>query len=201
MVRGGRVEPEQLVDVLQVVSDQARRAGEIIRQLRNFVRKEGPKQGMVDINEVVRSVAVLIKPEVRRSGVALVIHLDNDLGPIHGYPIQLEQVMLNLMRNAIDAMEQTPVGERHLEIRTVRSDTDQVSVSVTDTGQGLGEADIERIFDPFVTTKPQGMGLGLSISQGIVYSHGGQLIVCPNQGPGVTFRFNLPIAEEQPHES
>lgn len=185
---------EMCVDVMERIADQADRAGEIIRQLRRFVRKEPLERAQADINDLVNAVGVLIRPEIRRSNVLLKLDLAWDLPRISVQPIQIEQVILNLARNAIEAlMENT--RERQLTIRTRRLDVGRLEVMVRDNGPGIAPDMADTLFDPFVTNKPQGMGLGLSISHGIIEAHGGKLAVNPTYRDGAEFIFTLPLEE------
>jgi two-component system sensor histidine kinase TtrS len=193
MLESGAAQREQCADIMERIAAQAERAGEIIRQIRGFVRKEEPQRRPTDINSLIREVSVLFEPEARRAGVTVQMKLQRPIPQVLVQPIQIEQVILNLVRNAIEAMLDTPKGERMLIIATQPTSAGAaLEVSVRDTGPGLDEALMRKIFDPFVTTKPQGIGLGLSISLGIIEAHNGHLHVdsAPNQG--AVFRFILP---------
>ena len=184
------------LDVMERIAKQADRAGEIIRQLRRFVRKEPLERSTVDINTLVSAVVVLIRPELRRANVKLNLDLDSRLPGIAVQPIQIEQVILNLARNATEALSEVSVNDRNLTIRTSRLSTDRIQLTVKDTGPGLKPELIDHLFDPFVTTKPDGMGLGLSISYGIIEAHGGKLSsTSPTEG-GAEFTFYLPLHQD-----
>ncbi|MDJ0807934.1 MAG: PhnD/SsuA/transferrin family substrate-binding protein [Gammaproteobacteria bacterium] len=181
------------VDVMDRIVTQADRAGEIIRQLRRFVRKEPLELAEVDINALVSAVVVLIRPELRRANVRLKLQLDPQLPRIAVQPIQIEQVILNLARNSIEALNEVPMNSRKLSIQTSRVDLDGIRLTVRDSGPGLKPELIDNLFDPFVTSKPDGMGLGLSISHGIIEAHGGKLTkVSPTDG-GAEFSIFLPL--------
>jgi len=184
---------EHCSDVLDRIAAQAERAGEVIRHIRHFVRKEEPDIRPARLAGMLETVIGLVRPEAQRAGVALTLDLTPDAEWVLAQEIQIEQVIINLARNAIEAMAEIPDEQRHLTLRTRRMDT-QVEIQVRDTGPGLGSDVAERIFEPFVTTKAQGMGLGLSISSGIVAAHGGQLVVDSVPGGGATFSFKLPLA-------
>jgi two-component system sensor histidine kinase TtrS len=186
---------EMCVDVMERIADQADRAGEIIRQLRRFVRKEPLERAEVAINDLVNAVVVLIRPEIRRASVMLELELQKDLPIISVQPIQIEQVILNLARNAIEALLDNAQEERRLCIYTRRKDEHLVEVSVRDNGPGINPEVADNLFDPFVTSKSQGMGLGLSISHGIIEAHGGKLTVNPDYRSGAEFNFTLPLEE------
>jgi two-component system sensor histidine kinase TtrS len=180
------------VDVMDRIAIQADRAGEIIRQLRRFVRKEPPERTEVDINSLISAVVVLVRPELRRSNVRLQLKLDPALPGVAVQPIQIEQVILNLARNAIEALHEVDDRERRLTILT-RYEAQHIWVRVRDNGPGLKKELADNLFDPFVTSKPDGMGLGLSISYGIVEAHGGKLTVTTPVGGGAEFSFHLPL--------
>jgi PAS domain S-box-containing protein len=186
---------EVCVDVMERIADQADRAGEIIRQLRRFVRKEPLERSAVDVNDLVKAVVVLIRPEIRRANVLLELELDETLPTISLQPIQIEQVILNLARNAIEALQENQQDERRLCICTSHSGEGRIDVKVRDNGSGISDEIAGTLFDPFVTSKSQGMGLGLSISHGIIEAHGGKLTVNPAYRDGAEFNFYLPLTE------
>lgn len=183
------------IDVMERIAGQADRAGEIIRQLRRFVRKEPLERAEVNINNLVNAVVVLIRPEIRRANVTLELVLDRDLPKISVQPIQIEQVILNLARNAIEALQENQQDERKLSIHTRRVGEQRIEVWVRDNGPGIKPEVADTLFDPFVTSKSQGMGLGLSISHGIIGAHGGKLVVNPAYQEGAEFTFYLPLLE------
>jgi two-component system sensor histidine kinase TtrS len=186
---------EMCVDVMERIANQADRAGEIIRQLRRFVRKEPLERSEVDLNELVKAVVVLIRPEIGRANVLLDLKLEEDLPHISLQPIQIEQVILNLARNAIESLQDNVNEERRLSITTHRNGGHRIGVSVQDNGPGIVPELADKLFDPFVTSKSQGMGLGLSISHGIIEAHGGKLTVNPDCRQGAEFNFYLPLKE------
>lgn len=184
------------VEVMDRIATQAARAGEIIRQLRRFVKKEPLERSEVDINTLVSAVVVLLRPELRRANVKLVLDLQPRLPGIAVQPIQIEQVILNLAKNAIEALNERPINQRGLTIKTSLVETEQVWVTVRDTGPGLKAELFDHLFDPFVTSKPDGMGLGLSISNGIIQAHGGRLTaISPPEG-GAEFSFFIPRKQD-----
>ena len=193
MIEGGSSNPDRLVDTLERIGSQAERAGEIIRHLRQLVRKEQPELSRVNINDVVNEVVVLLKPEARKANVTIRLELDAEIGEVLAQHVQIDQVILNLARNAIEAMSENTKTPRALVIKTARTDNGNVAVTVADTGPGLSAQVKDQVFDPFVTTKPNGMGLGLSISQSIIEAHKGQLYLDSVEGYGAVFRFLLPM--------
>ena len=173
------------------------RAGDVIGRIRTLLRKTGTEKELLDMNQAIREVVALAEGEVRRNGVALRTELTGDLPPILGDRVELEQVVLNLIMNAIEAMSAIGDRPRELVVRTQSGEVDQVCVTVQDSGIGLDPQSMGRIFDAFYTTKSQGMGMGLAISRSIVENHGGQLWAVPNEGPGATFQFALQACSKQ----
>lgn len=184
----------QLISAMEQVANQAERAGEIIRQLRRFVRKEAPEREWVDLDSVVRGLLKFIQPELRKSRVKVELDIASGLPSVWVHAIQIEQVLLNLTRNAIEAMQENEDG-RILGV-TVYQEGKEVCLEVADNGHGIAPELQERLFTPFVTTKRQGMGLGLSISQGIIESHGGKMTLVSIPGKGTRFTITLPLRGE-----
>ena len=174
----------------RVVRD-GKRAGEVIAQIRALCRKSGIQKQLLDINEAIEEVLALVQGEVRTKRVALRADLATRLPVVVGDRVQLQQVVLNLMMNGIEAMSSVRDRPRELVIRTQEGEDDQVVVTVQDSGTGLDPKIKEQMFDAFYTTKGEGMGMGLSISRSIVQDHGGRLWATTNEGPGATFQFTL----------
>lgn len=195
-MQAGTGDSAALQGAMEQASQQAQRAADIIRRIRDFMRKGEVQRGLVNLNELVRNVMELAQADVRRHGIQAVLDLAEPLPSVFADPIQIEQVILNLLRNAMDAMEKTAVEERSLRISTFVKDDGVVGLSVQDTGTGLSPEDIDQLFTPFYTTKPEGMGLGLSISQSIVEAHGGSMQAIINPQGGATFEFTLPVEED-----
>jgi signal transduction histidine kinase len=158
--------------------------------MRALFKKARTKERL-DINEAIEEVVILTQSEARRNKVALRMEPATDLYPVMGDRVQLQQVVMNLILNGIEAMSTVEDRERDLVIRTQRGEGNEVRVVVQDSGIGFDPLSAERIFDAFHTTKPGGLGMGLSISRSIVESHGGQLWAVTNDGPGATFQFTL----------
>ncbi len=190
----GSEQQSQLISAMEQVASQAERAGEIIRQLRRFVRKETPEREWVELDTLIRSLLGFIQPELRKGEVKVELHLESGLPAVWAHGIQLEQVLLNLTRNAIEAMHDN-AGERQLSISSYQ-EGGAVCIEVSDNGHGMDAELKDRLFTPFVTTKKQGMGLGLSISQGIIESHGGQMRLESHSGEGTRFTITLPLRGE-----
>jgi len=200
-LRAGNAPQEDILAAMQQATAQAQRASEIIRRIRDFVRKRDPLRAMIDLNAVIRRAIGLMEAETKRKSVAVRLALSQNLPLLPADEIQLEQVILNLLRNAVEALAEVPVSRRRVIIRSELNLADQVEVRVSDTGPGISRDIAGRMFDPFVTSKPHGMGMGLSISRSIVEAHGGRLWVTPNAQEGVTFHLALPVSEgKQAHE-
>jgi PAS domain S-box-containing protein len=170
------------------------RASEVITRLRALFSKKDVTTEPVDLNEATREVIALLRSELQRSRVILRAELADDLPPVTGDRVQLQQVLLNLLRNASDAMSGVDDRPRTLLIGTGQDEDDRVRLSVQDAGIGFEPHPARRLFEPFYTTKPGGMGIGLSVSRSIIESHHGRLWAAPNDGPGVTFSFSIPRA-------
>jgi PAS domain S-box-containing protein len=166
-----------------------RRAAEIIDHVRSLFKKSFPQREAVDVNELIREVSLLLKNDIRRNSVTVRLELAENLPEIAGDRVQLEQVLMNLMLNAIEAMHD---AKGDLTITSESTDYGHLSISVSDTGVGIPADKIDQIFDTFFTTKPQGTGMGLAISRSIVESHGGRLWATSNSERGSTFQFTLP---------
>jgi len=174
----------------RIVRD-GKRAGEVIAQIRALSRKSGIRKRRLDMNEAIEEVLALAQGEVRTRRVALRTDLATRLPPVLGDRVQLQQVVLNLVMNGIEAMSSVQDRPRELVIRTQEREDDEVVVTVQDSGTGIDPKITEYMFDSFYTTKGEGMGMGLSISRSIVQDHGGRLWATANEGPGATFQFTL----------
>ena len=172
------------------------RATDVVARVRALFTKTESAIEAVDLSEVTREVIALSLSEFQRNGVALQSELAEDLPAIAGDRIQLQQVILNLLRNGSDAMSDVDDRPRHMIIRTERVEGDRVRLTVQDAGVGLAPDGVDRLFEAFYTTKRGGMGIGLSVSRSIIESHQGRLWAAPNDGPGASFSFSLPCAPE-----
>ena len=170
---------------------QAQRAGQTIRELRAFLSTGGSDRSAVDLGALARVTADLIAAEARRRGVRLALQIEEPLPPVLAAPVHIEHVLVNLLQNALEAIHAASVREGAITL-SARAESDMVQVSVRDTGPGIGDAVMQRIFEPFYTTKSEGLGMGLSISRSIVEAHGGKLWVETADGAGTTFHFTLP---------
>ena len=171
------------------------RAGDVITRIRMLLRENDAAKERLDINEVIQEVVALVQDEIRRHGAAFRMELADNLPSVLGDRVQLQQVLLNLIMNGIETMSEITDRPRELILKTQQDEVDKVCVTVQDSGIGIDPQSLARIFEAFYTTKPQGMGIGLSISRSIIESHGGRLWAAPNDGPGATFQFTLPISK------
>jgi C4-dicarboxylate-specific signal transduction histidine kinase len=181
-----------LVDAVAQIAAEGLRAGEIIRRVRDFVRPGRVATDPVDLNGLVRESARLIEPDAQHHQIPVHLRLDPAVPALAFDRIHVEQVLLNLLRNAIDAMQAAPTGDHELVVQTLVRDGDAVEVHVRDTGVGVSRQASEHMFDAFFTTKPRGLGMGLSISRSIVEAYGGRLWATGNADRGMTFAFSLP---------
>jgi two-component system sensor kinase FixL len=181
-------------DALDEAGRQSLRAGQIIRHLREFVTKGETEKNAYNIRKLIEEAGALALVGSREKGVRAVFDFASDAEDVMADHVQIQQVLINLMRNAIEAMKDSPVKE--LVVRTERSGPGEIRVTVADTGPGIAEEISAQLFKPFTTTKPGGMGIGLSISKRIVEAHGGRMAVLSNAAGGATFEFTLPEYEE-----
>ena len=187
--------PPDIGEVRQILDDiirDDRRASEVVRKVRALVKKEKPRQEPLDLNEMIQQVVDLIRGDSLLQGLSIGTDLSPELATVHGDGIQLQQVILNLILNGAAAMRNAPLAQRKIIVRTAMADNRTVKASVTDFGVGIDENNIERLFEPFYTTKPEGLGMGLSISRTIIKAHGGTMEASNNREGGATFAFTLP---------
>jgi len=177
--------------VLEVVQ-QAERAGDVLSRLREFVRGEACRHALVEVTTIIDAAASLARVEATQNEVEISARIDPDLPPVLADHIQIEQVLLNLLRNAMDAIVTANTDRRSIVIEAYRKSRSAIEITLADSGPGVAEELTGKLFDPFVTTKPLGMGLGLSISRSIVESHGGRLRMARNATSGAIFAFDLP---------
>ena len=182
--------------VERIIKDSYR-ASAVISRVRTLVKKAPPRNDLVDLNEVIVEVFALAQNEARRNRVFLKQQLKQDLPQVRGDRVQLQQVILNLIINGLEAIAKNQNGARELSVISDQDGTDNVRVAVTDSGEGLDTTNLERVFDAFFTTKPDGMGMGLAISRTIIESHGGRLWATSNSPNGAVFQFTLPTNAER----
>ncbi len=196
MVRRGTHSAERLSPALQQTVEQAQRAGAIIHRIRDFVRKDRPRAECLDLISLTRETLEFVSSEARSKGVKVAVEAVDDLLPVRADRIQIEQVLLNLIFNSFDAMRQTQSQTRAVTIG-FRSMEGKVRVTVADTGPGLGGGVMDRIFEPFYTTKDKGMGMGLAICRSIIEAHSGRLWADSENSAGAVFHFTLPVDEKR----
>ncbi|MDH3717849.1 MAG: CHASE domain-containing protein, partial [Planctomycetota bacterium] len=194
-LRNGNVDTHRLAEVVDRISADAHRAGEVIRRLRHFVRKREPDRTQVDLNELVTDVVQFVATDARQREVTIGFDLDDDLPALQADAVEIQQVLLNLVRNGCDAMQETDPANRHLVIRTRSDGQESIEVDVEDRGHGLSENMEDQVFEAFFSSKNDGLGMGLAISRSIIESHGGRIWVTPNLEGGATFHFSLPAAK------
>ena len=191
---GEHPDPTEVRAAIKRIVDDATRAGDVIGRIRALTRKTPTQKGPLDLNETIEQVGALARGELLKHHVALRTQLGRDLSLVVADRVQMQQLLLNLFINAVEAMSEVADRPRELLVATGAHDARLIVVAVRDAGVGLDPKGREHIFDPFYTTKPSGLGMGLSISRSIVENHGGQLWAEPNDGPGTTFRFTMPKA-------
>jgi two-component system sensor kinase FixL len=186
---------EEIQEILGDIAKDGARAGDVIHRLRALLKKAKTNLEVVDLNSVFNEVVALLHSDAVLRDVRVATELDPAIPAVEGDRVQLQQVALNLILNAFEAMMEQPRGERQVRIRTCLQDA-QVLASVADKGKGVDSEDTNKIFQPFFTTKPQGLGMGLSISRSIIQRHQGRIWVENNPEGGATFYFSLPAATE-----
>jgi PAS domain S-box-containing protein len=184
---------EEALLTIDEITNNTARASEIIGRIRALVMKAPQRKETFEINEAIREVIILAQAEVRKSGISIATVLGEELPLIEGDRVQLQQVMLNLINNAVQAMTAVEVESRELAISTSKTEPNGIEVAVRDSGPGLDPANFERAFEAFYTTKPGGLGMGLSICRSIIEAHGGRLWASANVPRGATFQFTVPV--------
>jgi len=191
--------PANLEEVREILNDIVQdnsRAGEVIRRIRTLAKKEEIEFALLDLVRVIRDVVMLIHSDAILHNVSILLQMDTAASRVQGDEVQLQQVVLNLLLNAFQAMKDCPVNERQVTVRTELDDGHKVIVAVSDRGEGLKDDQLDKIFQPFYTTKENGLGLGLAISRSIVEAHGGRLWAQNNPDRGATICFTVPLEGE-----
>jgi PAS domain S-box-containing protein len=184
-------------EALDCIVNDADRAGAIIGRIRDHIKKAPPRKDRFDVNEAINEVIVLARGEITKNGVSVDTHLTDGVISVEGDRVQLQQVALNLILNAVEAMGSVQEGPRELSISTEQTQVKGVLVAVRDTGPGIDGKHLERVFQPFYTTKSSGVGMGLSICRSIIDAHGGRLWTDANEPRGAVFQFTLPGVEKE----
>jgi two-component system sensor kinase FixL len=196
-LRSNEMAPD-VVRAMELVCGEAERAANIIRSLRSYMSKENNEHNALALNSVIERALSFAELEARAQNIRIAKQFADDIPQVTGDATQLEQVVLNIVRNGIEAMEDQPICDRLLSINTLIAPNGMARVRIKDTGIGQDSDDLETMFNPFFTTKSDGMGMGLCISRSIVEAHGGRLTASANAPePGLTFMFDLPPAEER----
>jgi PAS domain S-box-containing protein len=183
-------------EALGCVVRDADRAKDIVGRIRNQIKRAPPRIELFGLNEAVSEVIVMVRSAIAKNGISVSTRLMDGLAPVQGDRVQLQQVLVNLILNAVEAMSSVEDGTRELLIRTEQSQTGGILVAVHDSGLGVDPVNLERVFEPFYTTKTSGIGMGLSICQTIIHTHGGRLWMRANEPRGAVFQFILPAAQE-----
>jgi two-component system sensor kinase FixL len=192
----GRLDPKQLQEILTDVVGDGHRAYDIMRNVRGAIKKGSAIRGRINLNDVVKAVTHMVQRDAASQFCKMEMSLAADLPAIEGDPTQIQQVVINLVHNAIDAMHDTPPGRRIVAIATNYNGEGTISVVVRDYGSGISEATRGRLFEQFFTTKQEGLGMGLAIVRSIIEAHGGSIAAENAEGGGARFHFRLPVKEE-----
>jgi len=194
----GPADVEEARQSLEKIVKNTQRAAEVIQRIRALAKRAPPEKDWLNVNDIIKEVATLTGSEVYRHQVALILQLEGDIPLVQGDRVQLQQVMINLVMNAIEAIAAAGDGRRGLAIGSGRDKAGYVLVTVRDTGTGLAPEQLDHLFDAFYTTKPTGMGMGLRISRTIIEAHGGRLWATTNAPRGAVFSFTLPTGDHAP---
>ncbi len=186
------LEEDEISAALEQISSQALRAGEVIRRLRSFVKNREVRREPIEVSRLLEDVETLAQTDARHHGVRILLQPAHQLPQIKADAVQIQQVILNLVRNSIDAMQEVAEPQREIVLRTLVDAEGDVEFMVADRGPGVDASALAELFNPFFSTKPGGTGLGLSISRSIVRAHGGKLWCSANPGGGACFFFTLP---------
>jgi C4-dicarboxylate-specific signal transduction histidine kinase len=187
----------EVTEALSCVVGDTDRAGDIIDRIRDHIKKAPPRMERVDLNQAITDVIALAQGAILKNGVSVQTRLTEGLSHVQADCVQLQQVVLNLTLNAVEAMSSVKKGGRELSISTERHEAGGVLVAVRDSGPGVDPEYLDRVFDAFYTTKSSGVGMGLSICRSIIHAHGGQLWADVNVPRGAVFQFTLPSAEKE----
>lgn len=204
LLRGSPLNADLIREGVMQLVQQAERAGDVIGRLREFMRPGTSQRSAMDVKALVNGALILTRVEAAHHGIEIQVRIDDDLPPIFADRVQIEQVLVNLVRNAMDAVLDTASARRIIIVGASRSAPGSVRISVADTGGGVAEHVAAQLFQPFVTTKPSGMGMGLSISRSIIEAHDGRLDLMQSKNSengGAVFAFELPVIDERPASS
>jgi two-component system sensor kinase FixL len=183
---------EEVGNIMTDILDDNRRASEIVHRIRTMLRKEAPQFAPLDLSQVIRDIARLLHGDALARGMRVSVDVEPNLPRARGIAGQVQQVLLNLLLNAFEAMRECNTNDRHVLVRAAVADDGMLKVSIRDQGPGLSPESLKKLFEPFFTTKQNGLGMGLSISRSIIEAHKGRLWAENNSGLGATFSFTLP---------
>jgi C4-dicarboxylate-specific signal transduction histidine kinase len=190
---GGTPNVDEAKNSLTLIVRDGNRASSVIRRVREFVKNESNGAAPLHIGEIIRETIALAQFDFEKKAISVSLDISDALPMIHGDRVQLEQVLLNLIINALEAMASVNDRPRDLQVSATRSSGGSVLVSIRDSGVGIDPSNVEKIYDAFFTTKPMGVGMGLSISRSIIEAHGGRIWAVRNDGAGLTMQFTLPV--------
>ena len=193
----GKLPQNEFASVCKRIAGDAQRAGDIIRRLRNFVQKRKTERRQVCVNELLREVVTFVEADLRHDNIVLGCWMQDDLWKVEGDPIEIQQVVVNLIRNAGDALAKGDCPRREIVIETCNQESGSVEIVVSDSGPGIAPELADRVFDPFYTSKIDGLGIGLGICKSIIESHGGRIWVGQSSMGGASVHFNLPAQPQQ----
>src|SRR6266404_4698694 len=188
----------EVKEALGCVVRDADRAKDIVGRIRSQIKRAPPQKERFDLHEAINEVIVMVRSTIAKDAISVNTRLMDGLVPVQGDRVQLQQVLVNLILNAVEAMSSIEDGTRELSIRTEQSQTGSILVAVHDSGPGVDPVNLDRVFEPFYTTKTSGIGMGLSICQTIINGHGGRLWMSANEPRGAVFQFTLPAAQQDP---
>jgi C4-dicarboxylate-specific signal transduction histidine kinase len=188
----------EVKEALGCVVRDADRAKDIVGRIRGQIKRAPPQKERFDLHEAINEVIVMVRSAIAKDAISVNTRLVDGLVPVQGDRVQLQQVLVNLILNAVEAMSSVEDGARELSIRTEQRQTGGVLVAVHDSGPGIDPVNLDRVFEPFYTTKTSGVGMGLSICQTIINGHGGRLWMSANEPRGAVFQFTLPAAQQDP---
>jgi PAS domain S-box-containing protein len=187
---------DEVREALACVVRDADRAKDIVGRMRDNIKKVPPRKELFDLNEAINEAMAMVRSAIAKSRIAVSTHLMGGMAPVVGDRVQLQQVLVNLVLNAVEAISSVEDGVRELSIRTAQSEKGGIHLAVHDSGPGIDPENIERVFEPFYTTRTSGIGMGLAICRSIINGHGGRLWVAPNEPRGAVFQFTLPAPED-----
>jgi signal transduction histidine kinase len=194
----GKADPATLREILVDVAADGHRANEIIRNVRNTIKRGDVIRHLVSLNDIVTSVAHMVRSDAAVHSCEVNVSLANNLPAVVADPTQIQQVLINLVGNAFDAMRDKPSNQRKVELTTEKNGDETVQVAVRDYGAGISDATRARLFEQFFTTKEEGLGMGLAIVRSIIETHGGTIEAENVRGGGARFHFSLPVSKEVP---